>query len=584
MPDDGLSIGTTPDGAPFVLPLAVVTEKLAFFAQSGAGKSYGAMKLAELMLGVGAQVVVLDPVGIWWGLRVAADGIGPGMAIPVFGGEHGDIPLTPHSGAMVADLIVDHQISAVLDIAEFELPDHKRFVRDFAERFFQRKKGARSPVHLVLEEAQVIAPLNPDRDETTMLNRVERLCRIGRNYGVGWSIISQRPQDVHTKVRNQAGTLFSLRTIGTHERKAIAEWVADKARTQGEARVIDQLPELETGVAQVWSPSFLRIANTVKIAKRQTFDSSATPTFGTETMIVERLAPVDVQLLRDAMQAAYVETEQHDPKLAQQRIAELQRELKERDQHIAQQRARIEALEQQAVEQIEVPVFDDAQAEQLEGAIARLGAAGSEVVQAMQELAARMPASETRRTRPSPVRAVEPPKPLPEATKPAAQRSVPKQRILNALLAFHNVGLQQVARSNVAVWADQSPKSSGFTNNLGSLRTAGLIEYPQPSMLALTAEGRRSATLDNPIHNLRELHRAWMAKLPTSQARILTVVLNWNRHAIDRETLADQAGVSASSSGFTNNLGALRSLGLIDYPKAGYVVATNLLYPKGLEE
>ena len=115
------------------------------------------------------------------------------------------------AGAAVADIIVKTGISAVLDISEFELPDHKRFVRDFAERFFQRKKSSRGPVHLILEEAQVIAPLNADKDETVMLNRVERLSRIGRNYGVeGFDeIVSQRPQDVHTKVRNQAGTLIA---------------------------------------------------------------------------------------------------------------------------------------------------------------------------------------------------------------------------------------------------------------------------------------------------------------------------------------------------------------------------------------
>jgi hypothetical protein len=38
-------------------------------------------------------------------------------------------------------------------------------------------------------------------------------------------------------------------------------------------------------------------------------------------------------------------------------------------------------------------------------------------------------------------------------------------------------------------------------------------------------------------------------------------------------------GNSATSSGFANNLGALRSLGLIDYPQRGQVMATDLLFP-----
>lgn len=38
-------------------------------------KTYLATVLAEQMLALPAQIVVLDPVGNWWGLRVAADGL-----------------------------------------------------------------------------------------------------------------------------------------------------------------------------------------------------------------------------------------------------------------------------------------------------------------------------------------------------------------------------------------------------------------------------------------------------------------------------------------------------------------------------
>nr|WP_246357033.1 DUF87 domain-containing protein [Pyxidicoccus fallax] len=51
-----------------------VTQTFAFLARRGAGKTYGASKLAEGMLDTGAQLLVLDPVGVWRGLRLAADG------------------------------------------------------------------------------------------------------------------------------------------------------------------------------------------------------------------------------------------------------------------------------------------------------------------------------------------------------------------------------------------------------------------------------------------------------------------------------------------------------------------------------
>jgi DNA helicase HerA-like ATPase len=85
------------------LPLDAITHKFAILGTSGSGKSYTAMKLAELMLDHRAQTISVDPVGIWWALRLAADGKAEGYKqVVVFGGEHGDLPLTPESGGLVA--------------------------------------------------------------------------------------------------------------------------------------------------------------------------------------------------------------------------------------------------------------------------------------------------------------------------------------------------------------------------------------------------------------------------------------------------------------------------------------------------
>lgn len=46
-----------------------------------------------------------------------------------------------------------------------------------------------------------------------------------------------------------------------------------------------------------------------------------------------------------------------------------------------------------------------------------------------------------------------------------------------------------------------------------------------------------------------------------------------------RRQLAMVAGYHERTKGFTNGLGSLRSLGLIDYPRPGVVVATGLLFP-----
>src|SRR5947209_16485024 len=168
----------------------------------------------------------------------------------------------------------------------------------------------------------------------------------------------------------------------------------------------------------------------------------------------------------------------------------------------------------------------------------------------------------------------------PGPVAPSDVLSAPQQRILDALAAFAAVGLDQVAKSNIATWAGQSPTSSGFANNLGALRSRGLITYPVGGRVALTDAGRALSAAAEPITSLEQLHTAWVARLSAPQGRVLRVLIERYPEAVNRTKLATAAGNSATSSGFANNLGALRSLGLIDYPQRGQVMATDLLFPE----
>jgi hypothetical protein len=158
----------------------------------------------------------------------------------------------------------------------------------------------------------------------------------------------------------------------------------------------------------------------------------------------------------------------------------------------------------------------------------------------------------------------------------------PMQRILDALQSFRVLGLDSVSKSNVAVFSDQSPTSSGFANNLGRLRTLGMIDYPAGGMVALTSDGLAQAGNSTPIASLDELHRAWFSKLPNPKVRILENLIRIYPKSLSKGALAELSGQSSTSSGYANNLGALRSLGLIDYPRTGEVAATALLFPEGL--
>lgn len=80
------------------IPLDIMATHVAIVGKTGSGKTYTAKGLVERLLEANRRVIVLDPTGAWWGLRSKADG-GPGFAIPVLGGEHGDVPLAEGDAA-----------------------------------------------------------------------------------------------------------------------------------------------------------------------------------------------------------------------------------------------------------------------------------------------------------------------------------------------------------------------------------------------------------------------------------------------------------------------------------------------------
>jgi hypothetical protein len=169
-------------------------------------------------------------------------------------------------------------------------------------------------------------------------------------------------------------------------------------------------------------------------------------------------------------------------------------------------------------------------------------------------------------------------KPVLIPTADGFRPSGPQQRILDALAWLESVRLPEGKRTQVALLADQSPTSSAYGNNLGALRTAGLIDYPSTGVVRLTDAGRSVARSPDVPPTTDDLHRSLFSRLPGPQVRILQALITAYPGDVDRAELAERADASPTSSAYGNNLGALRTLGLIDYPHTGRVVALPVLF------
>jgi protein-arginine kinase activator protein McsA len=584
------------------LPIDAVTQKLAMLGRTGSGKTYGSTKLAELMLDAGAQVVALDPVGVWYGLRTA-------YSIPVFGGLHGDIPLEVGGGALIADLIVDRRISCVVDVSQFESDaDKARFARDFAARFYFRQKSSPSPVHLFLEEAQEFVPQNPEKEEGRMLHAFVRIAKLGRNFGIGMTQLSQRPQEVNKKALNQTECLFAFQMTGPQERKAIAAWATSK----GVDEDLDEiLPGLEVGQARVWSPQWLRISQTIKIAQKKSADVSSTPKHGAKRIKPKDLQPVDLESLREKMSATIERAKSENPAALRAEIAALKRELSKKQPSIA-------SVDKPAKppKRVEVQIVKAKEVAALESSAKRITDAGDKFVQLGEKLlgilqdahaatnvgpgakivfergtaAVRQPFQHKaaiegahndlhrKLARPS-----QPTKPAPPVDG-AFQPNGPQTRILNTLLTFETLGVVECDRNQVALFSDASPTSSTYGNNVSGLNVAGLIEYPSKGRIRLTEAGRAIAVPEAVFNSIEELHQTWTRKLGPTVGKLLEVLIEAypepiTRHALAEAVVAAGGKASPTSSTFGNNVSTLSALGLVSYPSKGLVVATKLLFP-----
>lgn len=578
----------------FDLPLQAATETFGILAVRRAGKSNAGVVIAEAMYDAGIPWVAIDPKGDWWGVRSSKDGKKSGLAVPVFGGMHADLPLEPRSGAYIADLVAEKRLTCVLDISEMDSKaDQTRFLVGFAERLL---KVNREPLHLFLEEADEYLPQKVEQtfskgeiSVARVVGAVGKLVRRGGFRGIGTTLISQRAAVVNKDVTTQIGTLIVLRTTSPQDRAAIRDWVRYKAGgVTGE--MLESLPELANGEAWVWSPEFLKIAQRVQFHQRRTFDSGATPEVGKRRIEPTRLADVDLAAIKEAMGEFIQRAEAQDPAKLHKRIRVLEAEL-------AKVRAE-KPVPEVRVERVEVPVLPEDVLDRLEEALDPVGVALAGIDEHLAKYRPYVDAwraerregrlaaggyvrSEVPTTHPDPDVVTVParaPRRAPDTNGDTPALTPAKQKILDALAWLETVRIPEASKRQLALLVDMTAGGGAFANYLGSLRTAGLLDYPKPGLVGLTDEGRKLALYVDGPKSSAEMHELLFRKVGPAKARILKVLIEAYPQTLSKEELATAVGMTATGGAFANYLGALRSLGLIDYPAPGQVVALPVLF------
>jgi hypothetical protein len=250
------------------IPLNAATKTFAVLAKRGAGKTYTASVLAEEFAKNNIPFVVFDPIDVWWGLRLAADGKGKGLPVVVFGLEHADIPLTRDMGKEIARAVVDANISCI--ISTFGMPKvaQRQLIADFAEELLNINN---TPRHVFIEEAHEFVPQRVFGAMGKVFAAVEALVVMGRNRGIGVTLINQRAATINKDVLTQLDTLLAFRNVAPQDRKALKEWVEHHSAEGDFEAFMKSLPSLPTGEGWLWSPEFMGRFERITIRKRETF-------------------------------------------------------------------------------------------------------------------------------------------------------------------------------------------------------------------------------------------------------------------------------------------------------------------------
>lgn len=528
------------------LPQEAVTQTFGILAKRGVGKTYTASVMTEEMLKAGLHVVVIDPIGVWYGLRSSADGKKAGLSIIIAGGEHADVPINPDSGEVLANLIIDNRLSMVVDVSLFRKGEQVKFMTAFAETLYRRNRNA---LHLVLDEADAFAPQRPMPGEQRLLGAIEDIVRRGRARGLGVTMITQRPSVLNKNVLTQIEVLVALRLTAPIDQKAVDEWVKTNAEEGQREEFLNAIGSLPVGTAYFWSPGWLKIFQKVEVRKRETLDSSSTPIAGKEVIKPEKMAKVDLQSLREQLEVTEEKIESNTPVALKKRIKELEAQ-------VAAKPKPVETI------RIEVPPA------QMVRSILKFTSTLRDTADSIDKLLV----EETKKLTPK----------YQEIQQKIKQHSAPTyqktndyfhdtsseykptggaQRILALLASRYPMTFSKV---QIASLSGLSPKSGTFGTYMSALRSNGLIEISVDNKVSITDKGQGLAGDVKSIpQTTEEVIDMWRGNLTGGARRMFDTLVDLYPKTLTKQELGYETDISPTSGTFGTYISTLKRNGLI---------------------
>lgn len=551
-----------------MIPIEALKQHTAIVGKTGSGKTYTARGAAEELLDAGERVCVVDPTGVWWGLKSSANGKREGFPAVIFGGEHADVQVGANHGEAIAEIIGTSSTPTIIDTSQMRPGDRTKFFTDFASTLLRKNKG---PLHLIVDEAHIFAPQGkvPDPQSSAMLHAMNNIVSLGRSRGLRIIMITQRPAKLHKDSLSQVETLIALRLVAPQDRKAVQEWIADQADVDEGKRIIASLPSLATGEGWIWAPE-LQLLKKVKFPKIKTFDSSRAPDDSEMKQI--KMAPIDLSAIEGKLSTFEQEAAANDPSKLRRRIAELEQLIKKTPAMNATEMqgkgyaAACADIKQNIKKDIPellnqilnmVPMTATAAREGF-SKLNQIPMGRSAGTQFFDDLKKSQKIAKID-LMPGAVNRID------------VELDGPQRKIVQSLGFWKSRNIDTPTKEQVAMVAGYPVTSGSFKNPIGALRSAGYVEYPMPGYVRLINGGISENLTD------QEARDKLMGVLDGPQKKIINVWLQHETAAdtISREEVAEGSGYPPTSGSFKNPVGALCTLGLLEKPSPGFLKLAN---------
>jgi len=573
------------------LPRDAVTQTMIVYGGKGMGKTNCATVLAEELDAAGIRYAVIDPMGVFWGLRHSKDGKGEGIQVLILGGKHGDIPIEPTGGQVCADLVSDVDANVIIDISRkpdgkmWSIGERIRFVADYCSRLYERQGERARPLMQIIDEAARFVPQQIQHgavDVARCAGAVSVMVEEGRNVGIGVCLITQRSARMNKAVSELADCMIAFRTVGPLSIDAILDWFGEHVAKARWKELIEKLRALPRGHALIVSPGWLNFEGVARIRERNTFDSSATPKAGEERRASGKGAKPDLTPYLERMKATIEKAKADDPRELKKRIAELEKNLAAAGKFTVVHAPKGSTVDQSIVQR----AANRAVAAATQPLIKMLRDAKRNAESALRELNVAVLSVQNIKDAqipdvvPTPVDI--PPKPIPAVTaaptgrkeRPEAVSAGPmptngdarlsksQMELLRRLAQFRAIGKEPVLLSWLAGSLGTTVRSRGFEENTRIVKAHGLV-IVEREQARLTDEGLTLIGEQTPLRG-EELRSKVKEMLTSTQALYLEALCSEYPNAWNLEALANQFGTTVRARGFEENTRVLRANQLIE--------------------